>query len=60
VVCTLNRFPQVIVTLTRSLTAEAGIFVKSVSTTVVRDCTLNGCLQHLNLVTKTVPATGTP
>jgi hypothetical protein len=39
VVCTLNRFPQVIVTLTRSLTAEAGIFVKSVYTMVVCDCT---------------------
>jgi hypothetical protein len=48
------------VTLTRSLTAEAGIFVKSVSTTVVRDCTLNGCLKLLKYVTKAVPATGTP
>jgi hypothetical protein len=48
------------VTLTRSLTAEAGIFAKSVSTTVVRNRTLNGCPKHFKHVTKTVPATGTP
>jgi hypothetical protein len=37
------------VTLTRSLSAGAGIFVTRVSTTVVRNCTLNGCPKHLNM-----------